>query len=173
MKGLLFVTGGLVLLPSCMMESGKASIALKHLRISADDEKVLAEMVETLIPTTDTAGGKTLGLHKFTLKMVDDIYSEEDQETFTEGLDDFQKLTKKQMGASFLECSPQQRQQMIAQVNAGKAPQEVLGFYAILKDQTIKGYLNSKLVMTKLRKYELVPGRYIAYHPVKTTPKLS
>ncbi|RNI21781.1 gluconate 2-dehydrogenase subunit 3 family protein [Rufibacter latericius] len=166
-KGLLIFTGGLMLVPSCMMESSKASIKLKHLSVSGEEEKMLAELVETLIPTTDTAGGKALGLHKFTLKMVDDLFSPEDQKAFTEGMDAFQKHTKKQTGNTFVEATPQQRQEIIAAVNAGKAPEEVLAFYKILKDQTIRGYLNSELVMTKLRKYELVPSRYLAYYPVK------
>ncbi len=171
-KGLLVFTGGLMLLPSCLTQEGKASVQLKHLEVSAEEEKMLGELVETIIPTTDTAGGKQLGLHKFTLKMVDDLYSPEDQKTFIEGMEAFRKLAKKQTGSSFVECSPQQRQEVIAAVNAGKAPQDVLSFYKILKDQSIIGYLNSELVMTKLRIYELVPSRYIAYHPVKTsTPK--
>ncbi|MBC3540142.1 gluconate 2-dehydrogenase subunit 3 family protein [Rufibacter sediminis] len=166
-KGLLIFTGGLVLLPSCMLERDKASVQLKHLEVSGDDEKMLAELVETLIPTTDTAGAKTLGLHKFTLKMVDEVYGEEDQRAFQDGMAAFQKQTKKQTGSTFAECTPPQRQEVVAAVNAGNAAPEVLAFYKIVKDQTILGYLNSELVMTKLRKYELVPSRYLAYYPVK------
>jgi hypothetical protein len=57
----------------------------------------------------------------------------------------------------------------MAAVNAGQATQEVVAFYQILKKQTITGYLNSELVMTKLRIYELVPSRYIAYYPLKAS----
>ncbi|KAA3436850.1 gluconate 2-dehydrogenase subunit 3 family protein [Rufibacter hautae] len=167
-KGLLLFTGGLVLAPSCVMETSKASIRLKNLDISGEDEKLLGEVVETILPTTDTPGGRTLGLHRFTLKMVDDLRGEKDQKAFTDGLDAFKKLAKKELGSSFMEASPQKRQELIAAVNAGKAPQDVLAFYKLLKDHTITGYLNSELVMTKLRVYELVPGRYNPYFPVKT-----
>jgi hypothetical protein len=105
--------------------------------------------------------------------MVDDLHSPKDQKLFLDGMETFQKMAKKQTGNSFMECSPQQRQEIIAAVNAGNAPQEVDAFYKILKNQTITGYLNSELVMTKLRIYELVPSRYIAYYPVQaaTTKK--
>ncbi|ALI99933.1 gluconate 2-dehydrogenase subunit 3 family protein [Rufibacter tibetensis] len=170
-KGLLVFTGGLVLLPSCLTREGKAFIPLKHLEVSAEEEKMLGEIVETLIPTTDTAGAKQLGLHKFTLKMVDDLHSPEDQKTFMDGMEAFQKMTKKQTGNSFVECSPQERQELIAAINSGKASKEVIDFYQILKKHTVTGYLNSELVMTKLRIYELVPSRYIAYYPVKASTK--
>ncbi|HEY0177238.1 MAG TPA: hypothetical protein VGC08_12725, partial [Pedobacter sp.] len=45
---------------------------------------------------------------------------------------------------------------------------ELFRFYQIMKDRTIDGYLNSKYVMTSLIIYELVPGRYNGYFPVKS-----
>jgi hypothetical protein len=33
----------------------------------------------------------------------------------------------------------------------------------------IQGFMNSKYVMTDLKQYELVPGRYNGYFPVKTS----
>ncbi|MFC6998752.1 gluconate 2-dehydrogenase subunit 3 family protein [Rufibacter roseus] len=167
-KGILILTGGLIVVPSCVMEDGRASIPLRHLEVSQTQEKLLAEVVEVLLPATETPGAKDLGLHLFTLDMVDDCYSPKEQKDFMRGMEVFQKITKKQLGNSFQEATPEQRQRLIAEVNAGKAPEEVLAFYSILKKQTIKGYLNSELVMTKLRKYELVPSRYVAVHPVTT-----
>lgn len=154
--------------PSCVAEEGKASIQLDHLDVSEGQEQLLAEMVETLIPATDTAGAKELGLHLFTLKMLDDCYEQQDQLAFMEGMTSFEKLSKQQQGKPYMKCDLQQRQQLIATVNAGNAPADVLAFYKILKEQTIKGYLNSELVMTRLRIYELIPSRYNGYHPINT-----
>ncbi|CAM3529944.1 gluconate 2-dehydrogenase subunit 3 family protein [Pontibacter korlensis] len=165
-KGLLLFTGGAMLLPSCMMEEAKASISLQHLSVSEEQEKLLAEVVDTIIPATDTPGAKEMGLHLFALKMLDDCYEAEEQQSFMKGMDAFEELTKKQTGNSFVDLSSKQKNEVIAAVNAKNAPEEVLAFYEILKNQTIKGYLNSELVMTKLRIYELVPGRYNAYFPV-------
>jgi hypothetical protein len=36
------------------------------------------------------------------------------------------------------------------------------------KALTINGYMTSKYVMTNITKYELVPGRYNGFAPVKT-----
>ncbi|TPE44037.1 gluconate 2-dehydrogenase subunit 3 family protein [Pontibacter mangrovi] len=165
-KGLLIFAGGAVMLPSCVLDESKASIPLDNLDVSEGQEQLLAQLVETIIPATDTPGGKAMGLHLFTLKMVDDCHGKEDREVFMKGMDAFDELAKKQAGDSFTKLSPAEQRDVVAAVNEGKASEEVLGFYAILKGETIKGYLNSELVMTKLRVYELVPGRYDAYYPV-------
>ncbi|OKL42049.1 gluconate 2-dehydrogenase subunit 3 family protein [Pontibacter flavimaris] len=172
-KGLLIFAGSVAVLPSCVLEEGKASIPLDHLDVSAGEEELLAEVVETLIPATDTPGAKAMGLHLFTLKMLDDCYSREDQQTFMTGMTAFAELAKEQTGKRFTKCSPEQRQQVVASVNTRQAPEEVLTFYNILKGETIKGYLNSELVMTTLRVYELVPGRYEAYYPVTAEAQIS
>jgi len=172
-KGLLIFAGGVAVLPSCVLEEGKASIPLDHLDVSAEQEELLAEMVETILPATDTPGAKAMGLHLFTLKMLDDCYGQEDQQAFMQGMAAFAQLAKEQAGKRFTRCNPEQRQELIAAVNAGQAPEEVLTFYRILKSETIKGYLNSELVMTTLRVYELVPGRYEAYYPVTVEAQIS
>ena len=118
------------------------------------------------MPATDTPGAKELGLHLFALKMLDDCYEQKDQVAFMDGITAFEELVEKQTGKSFTGSSTEQRSAVVAALDAGSAPNEVLVFYSMLKDQVIKGYLNSEYVMTKLRVYELIPGRYNAYFPV-------
>ena len=168
-KNLVLFSGAVVLLPACITEEKKASIRLENLTVTEGQERVLADVAETIIPATDTAGAKELGLHLFVLKMLDDCHDEKDQETFMAGLTKFEETVKKQYGSSFTACSKEQRQEAIAALNNNKAPQDVLTFYSIMKNETIIGYLNSELVMTKLRVYELIPGRYDGYYPVSKT----
>ena len=148
----------MALLPSCLREEGKVSIQLQHLDISATQEKLLAEIAELIIPKTDTSGAKDLNLHLFVLKMLDDCYDTKDQEQFMKGLKSFEGL----------EGTALKEQVMAA--NAGKPglSKEITDFYSIMKSRTIGGYLNSKYVMSKLLIWELVPGRYNGYFPVKT-----
>ncbi|TXK45730.1 gluconate 2-dehydrogenase subunit 3 family protein [Pontibacter qinzhouensis] len=168
-KNLVLFSGAVVLLPSCITEEKKASIRLENLAVSEGQERVLAEVAETILPATDTAGAKELGLHLFVLKMLDDCHNKQDQKAFMTGLAQFEEMVKKQYGSAFPDCSLEQRQEAIAALNNKKAPQDVLTFYSIMKNETIKGYLNSELVMTKLRVYELIPGRYDGYYPVSKT----
>src|ERR1700693_5168461 len=94
-KNLALVIGGAALLPSCLRHNGGPSIHLKHLNISADQENLIGDVCETIIPKTDTPGAKGLNLHLFVLKMLDDCYKKKDQQAFMAGLVEFTDLVKK------------------------------------------------------------------------------
>jgi hypothetical protein len=184
-KNLALVIGGAALMPSCLHDSGKASIALKKINVSADQEKFLADVAETIIPKTDTPGAKDLNLHLFVLKMVDDCFSKKDQDAFMSGLDKLSKEAESRYGKPFGQCSQAQRESLLteldhkqmefqkAQYAQGKKSKkevpadDMLAFYGITKGETVVGYTYSKYFMTKQIVYELVPGRYNAYFPVK------
>lgn len=168
-KQVLIMAGGLALLPSCLRESGKSTIALKNIDITLDQENVLADIAETIIPRTNTPGAKELKLHLYVLKMLDDCYEETDQQQFTAGLSQFNDLINEQYSKSFGKLSAQQQRNALLAVENGKTNSpELTSFYKIMKDRTVDGYLNSKYVMTKLIIWELVPGRYNGYFPVKS-----
>jgi hypothetical protein len=167
-KQILIMAGGIALLPSCLKESGKSSIALHNLDVSLDQELLLADIAETIIPATDTPGARQLNLHLFVLKMLDDLYEKEDQKLFMKGLSDFSDSAQDKFGKSFQKLSVSQKQELLLAIeNDKQAPPAVAKFYEIMKGRTVGGYLNSKYVMTNLIKWELVPGRYNGYFPVK------
>jgi len=166
-KQVLIMAGGLALLPSCLRDEGKSSIRLTNLEVSLDEENLLAEIAETIIPRTKTPGARELKLHLFILKMLDDCYEKTDQQAFINGLQEFKELTSEQYGKSFGKLSAHQRESTLSKLENNPSP-DLAAFYKITKAKTIDGYLNSQYVMTKLIIYELVPGRYNGYFPVKT-----
>jgi hypothetical protein len=162
LKQFLVVAGGVVLLPSCMQQSGsKAAMPLKHLKISAGQEQLLAELAETILPATNTPGAKELKLPKFALRMLDDCHSPEDQKSFEDGLKAFEQYSKKLQQKEFAELAPAQRTALLQNIEAKKdVPEAVSKFYNKVKGLTIQGYLGSQHYLTKVQVYELVPGRY-------------
>lgn len=167
-KQILIMAGGLALLPSCLRESGKSSILLKKIDVDLDQEMLLADVVETIIPKTSTPGGKELKLHLFALKMLDDCHEEAEQKAFFKGLSYFQDHTEKQFGSTFSKLATAEREQVLLAMESEETPSDAQIFFKVLKRRTIEGYLNSHYVMTNLIKWELVPGRYNGYYPVKT-----
>lgn len=164
----MIIAGGIAILPSCSNDPGKASIELKKISISADQEALLAEIAETIIPKNDMPGAKDLNLHLFTIKMVDDCHNEEDQKAFVSGLNNIDKVAKDKYGNAFAKCELKQRIELLAAiVKDEEAFKSVAPFIKITKRRVIQGFMNSKYVMTDLGKYELVPGRYNGYFPVK------
>ena len=172
-RNLLLVVGGVVVLPSCLHQRSGASIALRHLQIGAAEEKLLAELVGTLIPTTDTPGAKDTYTHLFVLRMVDDCFDKEVQGKFIKGLKGVDGLARERFRSSFAESTPDQRESVLAALEkkaaANAEEDDSTTFYTTVKKLAIQGYLNSKYVLTEVHKYELVPGRYNGAFPVKQT----
>ncbi len=162
LRRLLYIAGGTLLLPACYRQSGKETIELTHLVIDEEQENLLAELVEAIIPLSDTPGGKALLLHLFVLKMVDDCHKPEDQADFTAGLASFSACSRVKMGQDFMKLTADQRIVFLGSME-DIVDEQIKRFYAITKRRTIQGYMNSKYVMTDLKKYELIPGRYNGY----------
>lgn len=168
-KQVLIMAGGIALLPACVREEGQSTVSWKNIKLTLDQENFLAEVTETLIPETDTPGAKKLNLHLFVLKMLDDCYSSVDQQLFLKGMSQLQDKSYDQFTKSYTKLSKRQQQEVLLQIQHDKSKSPELDtFYNITKQQTINGYMNSKYVMTNLVKWELVPGRYNGYFPVKS-----
>ncbi|MGJ1342211.1 gluconate 2-dehydrogenase subunit 3 family protein [Sphingobacterium spiritivorum] len=165
LKQLFFITGGIVLFPSCWGGANKASIALCKLHINAEQENLLAEIVESIIPETDSPGGRALHLHFFVLKMIDDCHSEEDQQVFVQGLKDWDHEMNNFARKIFLQADSDQRQSYLLEIEKDKA-HPLSSFFMMTKRRAIQGYLNSAYVMKNKLIYELVPGRYNGYAKV-------
>jgi hypothetical protein len=193
-KNLALAIGGAVLLPSCLHPDGSSYIQLKHISITADQQKLIGDISETIIPKTTTPGAKDLNLPAFVLKMLDDCYTKKDQQAFLVGLGQFNDMVNKKYNISFSDLNAKERENVLTTLEKstkpGKDPQKSIKpvrdaeksieapkkkpdvpplnlFYGAIKQQTIFGYTNSQYFMTKQVVYELVPGRYNAHFPVK------
>lgn len=165
-RNLLIIAAGAMILPACYNKSGKPTIQLNNLSLTEEDELFLEILCETLVPETDSPGAKSLKLHLFVMKMVDDCYKTEDQQMFIKGLEEFDDFVKEKVRKSFVQASIPEREGLLKSIQQDKEKNNAIyKFYEITKSKTIQGYLNSEYVMTNLVKYELVPGRYNGYFP--------
>lgn len=168
LKYLFVMAAGTAILPACMQQESKSSFLLKNMKVSLEEEKTLAELAETLLPASATPGAKDTYAHLFALRMLDDCYEKEDQQTFSKGLKALDKLVQEKHGTTFLKATAAQRTAVLTDIENKKTPEDVLAFYTLVKNLTIQGYLSSKPVMGDIFHYELVPGRYLGATPVKT-----
>lgn len=168
-KSLVIIAGGIAILPSCSGDPSKASIALTQLDVSADEEALLAELAETMIPkTTNMPGAKDLKLHLFALKMVDDCHTKEDREQFLAGLKTFDSAMEKRAGAGFRKLDTEQRVSAVSGILEEEGVTDLQTFLKIAKQRVIQGFTNSKFVMTDMKQYEMAPGRYDGFYPVQS-----
>jgi len=167
-KNFLLFSAGAALIPSCLHEESKSSILLKNIKVNGDQEKMLAELAEKIIPKTSSPGAKDISSHLFILMMVDDCYSAEDQQKFIQGMNQFEAFAKKNYGDSFLQCTAPQKEELLKKIESKKdVPEEVAAFYAITKKLTIQSFTSSKYFLTNIQVYELIPGRFHGCVPVK------
>ena len=167
-RNVVIFSAGAALLPSCMQDTGKASILLKKISISSDQEKLLAELTETILPKTDGPGAKDISAHLFALMMVDDCYKKEDQQKFMAGIIAFEAKAKKQFGKPFIDCNAKEKEGLLTELEANRSGDENLAyFYSTVKKLTIQAYTTSKFYLTNVKVYKLVPGPFSGCVPVK------
>lgn len=164
LKSLSVALGGLVSMPAWATSWTPDSIG-NDKSLSASDEAILAEIVETIIPETKTPGAKSLKVHQFALRMINDCYGEAAQKNLQQGLVKTDELAKQINSKSFVECDAQQRKDTILQLS--KADEASKKFVEMIKNLTIRGYTNSEYYMVNVQKYVMAPGFYHGCVPVK------
>jgi hypothetical protein len=164
----LFVSAGVALLPSCLHDEPGSSVLLKHFAISGSQEKLLTGLAETIIPTGATPGASTVSAHLFALKMLDDCYTKEQQQKFLKGLQQLDDASRTVSGHGFVDTTPAERTALLTGIESKKIPGDELNYcYGEMKRLTIQAYTSSQFFLTKIRVYELVPGRWHGCVPVK------
>ncbi len=160
LKQMAVAAAGALLLPSCVADPKKATVALNNLNITGEEEELLANLASTLIPKTDTPGAREVDAHLFTLIMVDDCMAKPEQETYLTGLRDFDKATKTLSGKSFSRATPSERTDILKTLEEQKEslPDEIRTFYFTTRQFIIQGYTSSQHFLTDVKPYQLIPG---------------
>lgn len=153
--------GSVITLPAWADSWRSTDLSNHTLQLSLENENLLAEMVETIIPTTDTAGAKTLGVPQFIQKIVKDCLDKPSQEIFQQGFGMLDEQMKKVYGKSFVDCSSQQRTEALQQIDKDKT-NPINKFYGLVKGLTIQGYLSSEYVMVNHYGYKMIPDKFEA-----------
>ena len=171
------------------LEASAARRALtgKPVFFTADQDATVAELAETIIPTTTTPGAKAAKVNEVIDVILKDCYKPNDQKRFLDGLTQTNKLSQDAYGKAFVQLEPtqridivkkleaddkQQRAQMAGAKTAAKvensqadlqmpdSKKQYTPFYSILKDLTLTGYFTSEIGCTQALEYVAVPGRY-------------
>ena len=170
-RAALFV-GGSILMPDILKAWGSPTIENSAFRISLAQENTLAEVCETIIPTTKTPGAKAAGVPDFIKKMLADCYEKAQSDAFMKGLDKLDADAKAQFNKSFADITAQQRIELLKSVEKQayedrKASPRTPQFFFIAKELTVTGFFTSEIGCTQVLRYEPVPGRYDGAAPYK------
>ncbi|WP_026994484.1 gluconate 2-dehydrogenase subunit 3 family protein [Flectobacillus major] len=166
-RNLTLAVGGLIAMPSWAKGWTPEGIvdAPTSVQTTAAQE-LLAAITEAIIPETSTPGAKSLKVHLFVERMIKDCYGEEAQGIFKNGLTLTDTISQKLHQKNFVESNTAEQ---LAVLNAMKAAQDTTAkqFVGLVKNLTIRGYMNSEYVMVNLLNFNMAPGFYHGCVPLK------
>ena len=134
--------------------------------VSAAQQALLAEVADTIIPTTDTPGAKAAGAEQFIVRVMRDCYPMEEQVQFYAGLDRLDADCKSLHGKGFSELDAAGRSEMLKRATLGDRK-----FFLLIKHLTIAGYFTSEIGASKALEWLPIPGRFEGDLPWKPGQK--
>ena len=151
--------------------------------LSADQANIISELAETILPKTKTPGAKDINLDRFIDKMIAEVLSKDDQQSFLQGMDSFEKEAKEMNGKDFADSSQEQRNKLVTKIEEdlakvpattdvkkeGGAP----AFYRKVKELSLLGYFTSKEIGKGVLFYNPVPGHFLADIPLTPGRKIA
>ena len=184
-------TGGAVIGGEFFLAGCKNPEAGKTTEFTTDDMAFFDEVAETIFPKTSTPGAKEAKVGQFMTVMINDCYTEENQQAFRDGQEAINAACKKMHGHSFMKASPEERKAVLVsldpEVKEHRTKKEEFDkiqgdlekkaqangdtnfikktmpdhYFKMMKQLTILGYFTSKEGRTGATRYEPVPGKYV------------
>jgi gluconate 2-dehydrogenase gamma chain len=170
LKGLGLLVGGNLLAPAALADFLQTAAAIKEGKsawqprlVSARQAALLQELVEVIIPATDTPGAKEALAHVFVDLYVKDCYPKAQQEVFLGGLDGLDAISRKQRGGDFLKLPPDERLALLKQLERESWERDEpleKSFIRMLKNLTLVGFFSSQPGATRAAEYARSPGPF-------------
>jgi Gluconate 2-dehydrogenase subunit 3 len=129
--------------------------------------KLLNEVAETIIPTTDIPGAKAAKVGQFIAVIVSDCYEAADQKRFMDGLAQLDAECIKRYGKKFMKSTAKLRTDFLTELDAeqkafqkSKKKEIPSHYFRVIKDLVLWGYFTSEIGMTQAQRYVEYPGKY-------------
>lgn len=139
----------------------------KPVFLTEEQGALVAEIVEIMIPRTDTPGAQDVGVPAFIDVMLKDAYPKEDQERFVAGLKEFDAQAQSKHRLPFMQLDPSQRTSLVQTTHdiATAAERSYTGdglpsrpFILMTKELALLGYFTSQAGATQVLQYNPLPG---------------
>lgn len=146
-----------------------------------DYKNVIAELVDVIIPPTDTPGAKEAKVQDYIIDFMEACSSNKEFNTFFNGLNDVEDTAQSNYNTNFENCTLAQKTTILKNLDTNKDPNSIFtkidnkifgrSFFTILKTLTIEGYCTSEIGATQMLAYDEAPGEYIAITELQPNQK--
>jgi len=135
--------------------------------LQQDQASVISTVSEIIIPRTDTPGARDVGVPAFIDQMLKDVYSEDDQKFFIDGLNAFNEQARQEYGDDFADLDEADQAAFVKKVHDAAIeterttdPPPKRPFILMMKELTMLGFFTSEVGATQVLQYDPVPGAY-------------
>lgn len=159
LKTLGLATAGLVVLPAWASGWTARDVAIESSTFSSNEQSLLSSVADTFIPVKDNLGAIPQKVDKFLIRLFGECYETDEQDNIKQQLSVLDDRALGKAGMSFTDCNQKQREELILtfEDSENEAEKE---FFHLIKNETIRGFRTSKVVMQDYHGYRVVPGFY-------------
>lgn len=158
--------GGMVSAPILAGAMGEKTYFGPSIAYTPEQEALISEVADTIIPTTKTPGAKAAKVEEFITRVVKDCFTEDEQKKFYAGLDNIESIAKSQYSKAFAQLDTTQRKAVVT-----KIMDQDKWFFGQFKSLTVTGYFISEIGATQALDYLPIPGRFEGTFPLKPDQK--
>jgi hypothetical protein len=159
--GVMVTTNGFLV--ACARDSSKA----QSKALTLDDEALIEEIADTLLPTTPSSpGAKAAGAGAAINLLLTDCYEPDAQKRVVRGLEDFREACRERCGGSFASLSQDQREKFVREIDVEAQRAGEKHYFGLVRELSLRAYFSSEIGMTKALRYVLVPGKWVGCVPL-------
>ncbi len=115
-----------------------------------DNVALLGDIVETIIPATDTPGAREAGIHEWMDQSVRDNFSQEESEMFKTALSQIRK-------DGFSKMSQERKEDYLTSIESEEGQPNV---FEVLRGMTCQGFFSSEIGATQVLAFDPIPGEW-------------
>jgi hypothetical protein len=135
--------------------------------LSSDDEQLIAEVADTLLPSTPgSPGAKAAGAGAAINLLLSDCYQREAQQRVVQGLGELRARCEAQCGNNFAALPTVDRERVLRAVDGEAVAAGEAHWFHLVRELSLRAYFSSETGMTKALRYSLVPGRWVGCVPL-------
>jgi hypothetical protein len=160
-KKIALLLGGVAIAPELLAKAMSSEIDYSAI-LPPDRKILLAEIADTILPTTDTPGAKAAKTEDFIVAAVENCLPVGERKRFWDGLIEVEEDCQRQFNQSFVACDLTQRTKLLEQLQTKAKTFKGDGspFFTTLKMLTLHGYFTSEIGATQALNYDPIPGKW-------------